>query len=58
MQFIRSAKVTGIWDRAKPSYLHAHPNADAKALGDAFVTWDDDFVNEVARTARACQIFL
>ncbi|KAF8523257.1 PTR2-domain-containing protein [Hysterangium stoloniferum] len=43
IKYLRESNVTGVWNRAKPSYILAQ---------------DDDFVEEVKRTAKACQIFL
>ncbi|PFH45167.1 hypothetical protein AMATHDRAFT_71950 [Amanita thiersii Skay4041] len=39
------------WDPAKPS---SYPKGQVPAK----ITWDDEFVGEVARTVKACQVFL
>jgi len=61
IQYIRESRTTGVWDRAKPSYILG--DAQGKDKGEdvdknRWLTWDDAFVEEVKRTAKACQIFL
>ncbi|KZT33660.1 PTR2-domain-containing protein [Sistotremastrum suecicum HHB10207 ss-3] len=68
IRFLRETKETGIWNRAKPHFhktIQGSGAADEKIVGRAldsrrehWITWDDAFVEEVKRTARACQIFL
>lgn len=58
LRFIRETRDSGVWERAKPSYIHEHGDAETKNTSSSYITWDDDFVSEVGRTARACQIFL
>jgi len=61
IQYIRESRSTGVWNRAKPSYVLGDSNAKNKqeiAEKNRWLTWDDDFVDEVKRTAKACQIFL
>lgn len=48
---IRTIKGKGFWDVAKPSY---YPEGQVPA----HITWDDEFVGEVARTCNACAVFL
>lgn len=79
IRYIRESRATGVWNRAKPSFVLGDANAkDKKGLADKnrWLTWgtftlvlvtchvltvlfaDDAFVDEVKRTAKACQIFL
>jgi POT family proton-dependent oligopeptide transporter len=48
---IRAIKQPDFWDIAKPSYYN-DGNLPKK------MTWDDEFVGEVARTLNACVVFL
>ncbi|KAG2014148.1 peptide transporter PTR2B [Coprinopsis cinerea AmutBmut pab1-1] len=48
---IRNVKKPGFWDPAKPSH---YPSGQVPAK----ITWDDEFVGEVARTVDACAVFL
>lgn len=47
----RNAKQPGFWDVAKPSTYSSGTVPER-------ITWDDEFVGEVARTLKACQVFL
>jgi len=38
VKYIRESKLTGVWDRAKPSYIHGHPEAK-EALGEKGNRW-------------------
>jgi POT family proton-dependent oligopeptide transporter len=63
IKYIREARVTGMWDRAKPSYVLERERGHSKSLNpqhgaNRWLTWDDAFVDEVKRTAKACHIFL
>ncbi|KAH8117120.1 PTR2-domain-containing protein [Phellopilus nigrolimitatus] len=58
VRFLREARTTGIWNRAKPSLLVSSDDTQDKNIGTSMITWDDSFVDEVKRTARACQIAL
>ena len=50
-QIIRNMRSDAFWDVAKPSsYIQS-------AL-PPHITWDDEFVGEVDRALRACQVFL
>jgi len=46
----KNFKKPGFWDAAKPS-------AYEKGTVPARITWDDQFVGEVARTFKACKVF-
>jgi len=48
---IQNIKAPDFWDVAKPSH-YGPGNVPAK------ITWDDEFVGEVARTVNACGVFL
>ncbi|PPR08189.1 hypothetical protein CVT24_001572 [Panaeolus cyanescens] len=48
---LRNIRAPGFWDPAKPSFY-------AKDQVPASITWDDQFVGEVARTCNACGVFL
>ncbi|THH33120.1 hypothetical protein EUX98_g1079 [Antrodiella citrinella] len=50
LQTIRNVRKPDFWDPAKPSSRNG--NIPAKMV------WDDEFVGEVARTVKACQVFL
>ncbi|KAF7300273.1 Peptide/h+ symporter protein [Mycena kentingensis (nom. inval.)] len=50
VRLFRDARTAGFWDAAKPSTY----NGKAPET----ITWDDEFVGEVARTASACKVFL
>ncbi|KAF8502569.1 PTR2-domain-containing protein [Gautieria morchelliformis] len=61
IKYIQESRTTGVWNRAKPSFVLGDAHAkDKKELADKnrWLTWDDAFVEEVKRTAKACQIFL
>ncbi|TFK95693.1 peptide transporter PTR2B [Pterulicium gracile] len=47
----RVIKSDGFWDAAKPSHYPA-------GQVPAHITWDDEFVGEVARTCNACGVFM
>ncbi|KAF5321053.1 hypothetical protein D9619_000104 [Psilocybe cf. subviscida] len=47
----RNTQKEDFWDSSKPSN---YPNGEIPAM----VTWDDEFVGEVARTIKACAVFL
>ncbi|TRM63651.1 POT family-domain-containing protein [Schizophyllum amplum] len=47
---LRAVRAPGFWDVAKPSFYEA--GAVPKNI-----TWDDQFVDEVDRTVKACQVF-
>ncbi|TFK95692.1 peptide transporter PTR2B [Pterulicium gracile] len=47
----RAIKANDFWDVARPSH---YPAGDVPA----HITWDDEFVGEVARTCNACAVFL
>ncbi|THG95169.1 hypothetical protein EW026_g6433 [Hermanssonia centrifuga] len=51
VQFVRNVRTPGFWEPAKTSY---YPQGEAPAS----ITWDDEFVGEVDRTMKACQVFL
>ncbi|EAU80290.1 peptide transporter PTR2B [Coprinopsis cinerea okayama7 len=51
VQTIRNIRAPGFWENAKPS--HYPPGQVPKSI-----TWDDEFVGEVARTCNACGVFL
>ncbi|KAL7409979.1 PTR2-domain-containing protein [Mrakia frigida] len=44
------------WNVAKPSNLAQTGQLDVK--GAAWYSWDDDFVDELRRTAQACKLFM
>ena len=46
----KNFKAPGFWDSAKPSSYE-------KGAVPAKITWDDQFVGEVARTFKACKVF-
>lgn len=46
----KNFKKPGFWDTAKPSSYE-------KGTVPAKITWDDQFVSEVARTFKACKVF-
>ncbi|KAF9445220.1 peptide transporter PTR2B [Macrolepiota fuliginosa MF-IS2] len=48
---IRNCRAPDFWDPAKPSSYE-------KGKVPAKITWDDEFVGEVARTLSACTVFL
>ncbi|KAL4256591.1 major facilitator superfamily protein [Pleurotus pulmonarius] len=48
---IKNFRSEGFWDTAKPSFYE-------QGKAPARITWDDDFVGEVHRTVKACQVFL
>ena len=50
-QFIRNIRHDDFWDTAKASH-YPKDNVPAK------ITWDDEFVDEVKRTWKACKVFL
>ncbi|KAH6910984.1 peptide transporter PTR2B [Coprinopsis sp. MPI-PUGE-AT-0042] len=50
VQTIRKIKQPGFWEPAKPSYYGGSVPST--------ITWDDEFVGEVARTCDACAVFL
>ncbi|KAG6830127.1 hypothetical protein H0H87_009097 [Tephrocybe sp. NHM501043] len=47
----RNTRSEDFWDTAKPSYYHERQVPKK-------ITWDDEFVGEVARTIGACKVFL
>ena len=49
--FVKNVQKPGFWDVAKPSY---YPKGEAPAA----ITWDEEFVSEVVRALKACQVFL
>ncbi|KAF9552619.1 peptide transporter PTR2B [Agrocybe pediades] len=51
MKTYRAIQAPDFWDAAKPSSYEA-----GKTPGR--ITWDDEFVSEVARTCNACAVFL
>lgn len=51
IRLIKNIRAPGFWEPAKASY---YPEGQAPAA----ITWDDDFVDEVDRTMKACQVFL
>ena len=48
---LNSFRKPGFWDPAKPSYYSG-------GTKPGNITWDDAFVGEVARTFKACKVFL
>lgn len=48
---IKNLRAPGFWDSARPSMYEA-------GSVPASITWDDEFVGEVDRTVKACQVFL
>jgi POT family proton-dependent oligopeptide transporter len=50
-QTFRNIRSPNFWDPAKPSY-YRDTQLPAK------ITWDEEFVGEVSRTVKACQVFL
>jgi len=44
------------WNRAKPSVIESEGMFQEKKKG--WLTWDDEFVDEVRRSISACKIFL
>ncbi|KAI5122206.1 hypothetical protein M0805_002695 [Coniferiporia weirii] len=58
VRFIKEARASGVWDRAKPSSFSESDEPHDESIGTSWITWDDAFVDEVKRTARACQITL
>ncbi|KAJ8516687.1 hypothetical protein ONZ45_g6045 [Pleurotus djamor] len=48
---VKNMRAEGFWEIAKPSYY-------PKGTKPSKITWDDDFVGEVHRTVKACQVFL
>jgi POT family proton-dependent oligopeptide transporter len=56
--YIRTARGEGVWQRAKPSYVMTQSSEVAKgesaaAAKPSWITWDDQFVDEVKRTFLA-----
>ncbi|TFK20581.1 peptide transporter PTR2B [Coprinopsis marcescibilis] len=49
-QTIRNIRAPGFWDPAKPSTYSA-------GQAPSGITWDEEFVGEVARTCNACAVF-
>ncbi|KAJ6630247.1 PTR2-domain-containing protein [Mycena sp. CBHHK59/15] len=44
------------WNVAKPTHIEASGGLKNKSSG--WITWDDDFVDELKRTISACKLFL
>ncbi|KAF8574983.1 PTR2-domain-containing protein [Ramaria rubella] len=55
IKYLKESRSTGVWNRAKPSFVLGDAQARDK---NGWLIWDDAFVDEVKRTAKACQIFL
>ena len=53
----KQTRQTGVWARAKPSFLNRHEGRLPNAL-NITITWSDEFVDELKRTALACQVSL
>lgn len=58
--WVKAYKEGKFWERAKPSYVQAQGDErDAeKSEGKKSrkITWDDDFVDEIRRTLKACSL--
>ncbi|KAG6815898.1 hypothetical protein H0H87_010377 [Tephrocybe sp. NHM501043] len=44
------------WNSAKPSQIEAA--GGYKGKGNGWIKWDDDFVDEIRRTFKACKLFI
>jgi POT family proton-dependent oligopeptide transporter len=48
----------GFWDAAKPSVYRSKNGATDESVRPKWMTWDDQWVDEVRRGFKACKVFL